>query len=70
MNHDDDDSNDALSPGEVDPDTVANGAAADSADSELERLKGLPRILRYAMLSKANRDEVLHHRLGAEIAEP
>jgi ATP-dependent Lon protease len=69
LNHDDDDSDDALSPREVDPDTVANGAAADSADSELERLKGLPRILRYAMLSKENRDEVVAQRLIAEIDE-
>jgi ATP-dependent Lon protease len=69
LNHNDDDGDDASMPGAVDPDTVANGAAADSADGNLERLKGLPRILRYAMLSKDNRDDVVAHRLVAEIDE-
>ena len=48
-------------------DAVSTGAAADSADWD-ERLKGLPRLLRYAMLiiDKASHIE---QRLIAEIDE-
>lgn len=52
----------------IDPDDIANGAAADSADDADQRLKGLPRILRYAMLANDNADFVAQ-RLMAEIAE-
>jgi ATP-dependent Lon protease len=69
LNHDDDDSDNASIPDKVDPDAVVNGASADSSDSELDRLKGLPRILRYAMLSKESRDDLVAHRLVAEIDE-
>lgn len=48
-------------------DAVSTGAAADSADCD-ERLKGLPRLLRYAMLSVDGADHV-QERLIAEINE-
>jgi hypothetical protein len=49
------------------PDAVSTGAAADSADSS-ERLKTLPRLLRYAMLICDHADHVVM-RLVAEIDE-
>jgi ATP-dependent Lon protease len=52
---------------EVDDDIVSTGAAADSADWD-ERLKGLPRLLRYAVLVIAESDHV-EQRLIAEIDE-
>jgi ATP-dependent Lon protease len=51
----------------VEGDTVSTGAAADSADWD-ERLKGLPRLLRYAMLVSDNASHV-EQRLIAEINE-
>ena len=48
-------------------DAVSTGAAADSADCD-ERLKGLPRLLRYAMLS-TNGSQHVAERLIAEIHE-
>jgi ATP-dependent Lon protease len=48
-------------------DAVSTGAAADSAESE-ERLKGLPRLLRYAMLV-ADSATHIEQRLIAEIDE-
>ncbi|MEH2506381.1 ATP-dependent Lon protease [Bradyrhizobium sp. AZCC 1578] len=51
----------------VEPDAVSTGAAADSADWD-ERLKGLPRLLRYAMLVIDNAGHV-EPRLIAEINE-
>jgi ATP-dependent Lon protease len=61
-----DDADDADLPA-VERDAVSTGAAADSADSD-ERLKGLPRLLRFAMLISGN---ALHikPRLIAEINE-
>ena len=52
---------------ELDDDVVSTGAAADSSGWD-ERLKGLPRILRYAMLVGDNADHV-RQRLVAEIDE-
>ncbi len=52
---------------EVERDAVSTGAAADSADWD-ERLKGLPRLLRYAMLLSNNASYV-EQRLIAEINE-
>ncbi len=49
------------------PDAISTGAAADSAGSA-ERLKGLPRLLRYAMLISDHADHVVA-RLVAEIDE-
>jgi len=51
----------------VDDDVVSTGAAADSSDWD-ERLKGLPRLLRYAMLVSDSADHV-EQRLMAEIDE-
>jgi hypothetical protein len=51
----------------VDSDTVSTGAAADSSDWD-ERLKGLRRILRYAMLVSDNASHI-EQRLVAEIDE-
>jgi ATP-dependent Lon protease len=48
-------------------DVVSTGAAADSSDWD-ERLKGLPRLLRYAMLVNDNANHV-EQRLVAEIDE-
>jgi ATP-dependent Lon protease len=48
-------------------DAVSTGAAADSADWD-ERLKGLPRLLRYAMLVSDNASHI-EPRLIAEIDE-
>jgi ATP-dependent Lon protease len=48
-------------------DAASTGAAADSADLE-ERLKGLPRLLRYAMLVADNATHI-EQRLIAEIDE-
>ncbi len=48
-------------------DAVSTGAAADSADWD-ERLKGLPRLLRYAMLVSDNANHI-EQRLIAEIDE-
>lgn len=50
------------------PDAVATGAAADSDDDADDRLKHLPRLLRYAMLASDNAD-CIEQRLTAEIAE-
>lgn len=49
-------------------DVVRAGAAADSADDADERLKGLPRVLRYAMLVE-DRADAIELRLAAEIEE-
>ena len=51
------DDGDEPSAAALDPDTVATGAAADSAADADDRLKGLPRILRYAMLINDRTDE-------------
>ena len=48
-------------------DAVSTGAAADSADWD-ERLKGMPRLLRYAMLVSDNANHI-EQRLIAEIDE-
>jgi ATP-dependent Lon protease len=48
-------------------DAISTGAAADSADWD-ERLKGLPRLLRYAMLVSDNASHI-EQRLIAEIDE-
>lgn len=60
-----DDASRAVAPN---PDVVTAGAAADSADEADERLKGLPRILRYAMLVE-DRADAIEPRLVAEIEE-
>jgi ATP-dependent Lon protease len=51
----------------VEADAVSTGAAADSADP-YEHLKGLPRLLRFAMLISRNARSI-KHRLIAEINE-
>jgi ATP-dependent Lon protease len=51
----------------IDSDTVATGAAADSSDCD-ERLKGLPRLLRYALMVGDDVDHI-EKRLVAEIDE-
>jgi hypothetical protein len=51
----------------VERDAVSTGAAADSSDWD-ERLKGLPRLLRYAMLVSENASHI-EQRLIAEIDE-
>ena len=56
-------------PDAVVPGAIVDGAAADSADSDHDRLQGLPRLLRYAMLAKDNLDDTVTHRLVAEIEE-
>src|ERR1700676_4233969 len=61
-----DDADDADLPA-VERDAVSTGAAADSADWD-ERLKGLPRLLRYAMLVCDNASHI-EQRLIAEIDE-
>jgi ATP-dependent Lon protease len=61
-----DDSED-VDPPAVEADAVSTGAAADSADCD-ERLKGLPRLLRYAMLLSGNAGHI-EQRLIAEINE-
>src|SRR5258708_32118567 len=61
-----DDADDADLPA-VERDAVSTGAAADSADWD-ERLKGLPRLLRYAVLLSDNASYV-EQRLIAEINE-
>lgn len=66
---DDEDGDVPSSPDAVDPDAIVDGAAADSADSDQERLQGLPRLLRYALLAKDNVDDTVAHRLVAEIDE-
>jgi len=66
---DDDDADVPLSRDAIDPDAIVDGAAADSADSDHEHLRGLPRLLRYAMLARNNVDETVTHRLVAEIDE-
>lgn len=53
----------------IDPNAIVEGAAADSADSERDRLQGLPRLLRYAMLAKEDVDHTVRNRLIAEIDE-
>jgi ATP-dependent Lon protease len=58
---------DELDPPAAADDAVSTGAAADSADWD-NRLKGLPRLLRYAMLVTGNAD-VVEQRLIAEIEE-
>lgn len=60
------DDDDASIAAGLDPDAVATGAAADSADDADERLTGLPRILRYAMLVEDRADSI-ELRLAAEI---
>lgn len=49
-------------------DPVIEGAAADAADDEDDRVAGLPRILRYALLLHDHAD-LIEQRLMAEIAE-
>ena len=61
-----DDADDADLPA-VERDAVSTGAAADSADLD-ERLKGLPRLLRFAMLISGNARHI-NQRLIAEINE-
>jgi hypothetical protein len=61
-----DDADDADLPA-VERDAVSTGAAADSADWD-ERLKGLPRLLRFAMLISGNA-RLINQRLIAEINE-
>jgi ATP-dependent Lon protease len=61
-----DDADDFDLPG-IESDTVATGAAADSSDCD-ERLKGLPRLLRYVLMVGDNADHV-EARLVAEIDE-
>jgi ATP-dependent Lon protease len=51
----------------IERDTVSTGAAADSSDWD-GRLKGLPRILRYAMMVSDRADHI-EQRLVAEIDE-
>ncbi|MGB3505371.1 MAG: AAA family ATPase, partial [Xanthobacteraceae bacterium] len=51
-----------------DPDVVTAGAGGDSAADADERLRGLPRILRYAMLVE-DRADAIEPRLAAEIEE-
>lgn len=51
-----------------DPEKVSIGAAADSADDGDPRLKGLPRLLRYAILIH-DREFLIEERLIAEIEE-
>jgi ATP-dependent Lon protease len=51
----------------VELDAASTGAAADSADCD-ERMKGLPRVLRYAMLISRNAPHI-EQRLIAEINE-
>jgi hypothetical protein len=51
----------------VERDAVSTGAAANSADGD-ERLKGLPRLLRYAMLISGKASHI-KQRLIAEINE-
>jgi hypothetical protein len=59
-----DDADDADLPA-VEPDAVSTGAAADSVDCN-ERLKGLPRILRFAMLISHNAaNSILYRPRGA-----
>jgi len=60
------DSDDASNTAVRDADLVTAGAAADSADDADERLRGLPRILRYAMLVE-DRADAIELRLAAEI---
>ncbi|MGB5904999.1 MAG: AAA family ATPase [Xanthobacteraceae bacterium] len=60
------DSDDASNTAALDADLVTAGAAADSADDADERLRGLPRILRYAMLVE-DRADAIELRLAAEI---
>jgi hypothetical protein len=52
----------------VEDDLASTGAAADSAEFD-EKLKGLPRILRYAFLSNRYESLFVRERLVAEIAE-
>jgi len=61
----DNDDNDLELPGPED--AISTGAAADSADSD-ERLKGLPRLLRYAKLVIDGADHI-EERLIAEVDE-
>jgi ATP-dependent Lon protease len=61
-----DDADDADLPGTA-RDAVSTGAAADSADWD-ERLKVLPRLLRFAMLVSGNAGHI-GQRLTAEINE-
>src|ERR1700722_6069141 len=58
---------DDTDPPAVERDAVSTGAAADSADWD-ERLKGLPRLLRFAMLISGNAGHI-NQRLIAEINE-
>src|ERR1700716_2561112 len=62
----DDDSED-LDPVMAERDAISTGAAADSADWD-ERLKGLPRLLRFAMLI-SHKAHHIKPRLIAEISE-
>ncbi|MHC2582588.1 hypothetical protein ACVI1J_005237 [Bradyrhizobium diazoefficiens] len=64
--NDDDDNSDHLDLPTAE-DAASTGAAADSADWD-ERLKGLPRLLRYAMLIVDGADHV-EERLIAEVEE-
>ena len=61
------DNTDDLELATVESDAASTGAAADSADWD-ERLKGLPRLLRYAMLVRQEARHVMK-RLVAEISQ-
>lgn len=65
MSNDPDESEDFNLP--LEEDVVSTGAAADSAETN-EKLKALPRLLRYAILSGRN-TSFAHKRLVAEISE-
>ncbi len=54
-------------PAILDEDAVSTGAAADSSDLD-DKLKALPRLLRYAMLA-SDTDAHIAQRLAAEIDE-
>ena len=53
--------------GPAERNTISTGAAADSAESD-EKLKELPRLLRFAILSDRD-NEIVYERLAADIAE-
>ena len=53
--------------GPVEKDMISTGAAAESAEFD-EKLKELPRLLRYAILSDRD-NEIVYERLVADIAE-
>jgi len=64
-----DDDEDAWLEFRVDAAISTEGAAADSADDQNNELKGLPRLLRYALLARRMSDDNVHFRLVADIDE-